>query len=80
MRNFIGRIVGVICLMGMTNYASADQIYSWRNIKQEATPTTPKPAAVGYLKVYTNSQEVNDGGYLWVRGPRYTISQIRGKQ
>jgi len=33
-----------------------------------------------YLEVYTQVQEINDGGYLWVRGTPYTIFSDDGKK
>jgi hypothetical protein len=37
-------------------------------------------ATEAYLKVYTNTEEVNDGGYLWVRNVPYTIFSANGKK
>ena len=68
------RIVLVLILgVVMASWASADQRYTWQDVKQEVGPTVAKPATESYLKVYTKEEEVNDGGYLWVRGLRYNI-------
>ena len=78
MRNIIGKFIFTMCLMGMASYASAGQTYTWQDIKQEIGPI-PKSATEAYLKVYTKEEEVNDGGYLWVRGLRYNIFSDDGK-
>jgi hypothetical protein len=79
MRNFISQFITIFCLAGMASCASAGQTYTWQDIKQEVGPTVPKPAKEAYLKVYTKEEEVNDGGYLWVRGLRYNILSADGK-
>jgi hypothetical protein len=79
MRILIGKFITIACLLGMAGYADAAQSYTWQDIKQAVAPTTPTPSTEAYLKVYTKSEEVNDGGYLWVRGPRYTIFSGEGK-
>jgi hypothetical protein len=76
----MSRIVLILILgMVMASCASAAQMYTWQDIKQEVGPTVPKPATEAYLKVYTKEEEVNDGGYLWVRGLRYNIFSDKGK-
>ena len=79
MRNIIEKLIFPACLMGMASCASAGQTYTWQDIKQEVGPTVAKPSTEAYLKVYTKEEEVNDGGYLWVRGLRYNIFSDNGK-
>jgi len=79
MRHTIEKFMCVVCLMGMASCASAGTTYTWQNIKQEVGPSVPKPVKEAYLKVYTKEEEVNDGGYLWVRGLRYNIFSGDGK-
>jgi len=60
----IRKFFTTICLLGMASSANA-----MSNTATEA-----------YLKVYTNTEEVNDGGYLWVRNIPYTILSANGKK
>ncbi len=79
MRNLFGKFICAACLMGMASCASAGQTYTWQDIRQEVGPTALKPEKEAYLKIYTKEDEVNDGGYLWVRGLRYNIFTDDGR-
>lgn len=78
MSNLVRKFISIFCLIGMASCASATQNYTWQDIKQEVGPIG-KPATEAYLKVYTKEEEVNDGGYLWMRGLRYNIFSDNGK-
>ncbi len=64
----------------LTGCASIGPTYTWQDIKKEVGPVEPKPVTVAYLKVYTKTEEVNEDGYLWVRGIPYTIFSSDGKR
>jgi len=60
--------ITLVCLLGMTNLADAQEFLA------------SKSSTEAYLKVYTKLEEINDGGYLWVRGIPYTILRADGKR
>jgi hypothetical protein len=60
----IRKFIITICLLGMASSANA----------------MTKTANDAYLKVFTKTEEVNDGGYLWVRNIPYTIFSDKGKK
>jgi len=80
MNNLCLKIMGVVCFISMAGCASASQTFTWQDIKQQVGPVVPKAPTVGYLQVFTKDETVNDGGYLWQRGPRYLIYTANGKR
>lgn len=75
MRNLIGQFITIVCLVGMTSYASAA---NWQDIKQESGPVVLKPEA--YLKVYSEARVFKDGDIPKVDRVPYTIYSADGKK
>jgi hypothetical protein len=75
MRYTIGKFITIICLVGMTSYASAA---TWQDVKQESGPVVLKPEA--YLKVYSEARVFRDGDIPKVDRVPYTIYSADGKK
>jgi hypothetical protein len=75
MRYIIGKFITIVCLVGMTSYASAA---NWQDIKQESGPVVLKPEA--YLKVYSEARVFKDGDIPKVDRVPYTIYSADGKK
>ncbi len=75
MRNIIGRLITVVCLVGMTSFANAA---TWGEVQQQAAPMVPKPEA--YLKVFSEARVYSDGDIPRVTRMPYTIYSEDGKK
>jgi hypothetical protein len=75
MRNIIGKLITIVCLVSGASYANAA---TWADIQQQAGPVVPKPEA--YLKVYSEARVYNDGDVPKVSRVPYTIYSSDGKK
>ncbi len=67
-----------LSLVGVMGCASTTKSYTWQDVKREVGPAVPKPH--GYLKVYTETTDVNDADVHRYPHLPYTIYAPDGKK
>lgn len=80
MKNIIVNSIALAFLVGMAGSASAQQVFTWQDIKMNVGPTEQKPVAKAYLKVFTEAHRYQDMDVQRLDRLPYTIYSADGKK